>query len=1435
MKPYEYPFDVSFFDSVRWPDRGLDSSSVLEQPTSILLGVSQAAAKALDDVGIATVFDLASSIVFANAVDICLLAESGQGRFAATGKVPHDALRDDYDKPLTELPFQPINILSTASPTTKLDALADAIDVASIRDLAAWPPYRTARELLNRVYNPMASCGLTDPQAPADLVPANGQYPTERVQYEVLLFDHFVGGKGRKTSQRELGDDGALSIPEYLSDQHGYERPAIGGVLTFTQSWYTKGLSLGHLIHGVALGPGESTKIAMIDWSRKVLTSATEDIQESERLLSDLSHARSIGEITSAVARETQQGKSAAHSEATSTERGESSGSASFRDLNFASLLTGITSPGVTTSGTSFGTSSGSTDATAWSTSSGQREVGASLAQDIVDRTHQASHLARNRRASIVREVSQKESESISTRTLTNYNHMHALTVEYYEVVQLYRTVVELSKADRCLFVPMRLIDFRDLKVIDRYRTELANAALSPVVREALELPATTTRIKAPAISTSELYVAGSSSSPVEKLSQDRWIAQDMYAAQIATAAQIRVMADGRLALPSDAVLSSIDFIVRESTPSADDPNASAAKFFVGKTIVTVNGTDEAKPGPKIQKGSRVRVAAAGLITFSSGTSGTEADFFSGSTEDPIVVDAKEAKETGLRIQKGSRVNVKAAGRVWYDPHDVGWGYDADANKNDLADTSFYARGLAKYSLVCRIGTKWYQGGTDTNFVTTEDGKLVLVANDAAGELDNNRGSWSVTITVTPPAGTTTQTSFDADGKAQVAGTKFYARGLRECSLVCRVGTKWHQGGTDKEFVAGEDGDLLLQPNDEVGGLADNSGSWQVTLEVSAPSEGPQTISSPKLTISKRDGTSITITRGPSNWSFGNNRVRVDEINAVAISVPNVTAGQFGFLAAVFQYQSSDFRIVFPVRLDTSAAATVFYIAVPTDLVSHFVDHQLYYSQVVWRALNPATIGILLSDYTWLIAGKPRPLVEIVDPNPVAVVANYLVLRISGDEEEEHAGWLTKNKIKVGSRREDQIPIPSGGVFAEAVLGRFNSAERLDISRFWDWQESPIPIQAPEIAAIQAGSRRDEDNTVPGQLGAPLLNIVNPPALPNPQGMGAVLAAVQNGNMFRDMSGLAATIGLAQAGLAGAFQGASDASTQAGKNAAVAAELGAKVAEIVGKIVGAYLSGGASMGGGIGGGGGSSLINSERGNSKAGSVLNYARDMDTRGVPHPNESTTTATDQPNPEGGGDGATSNADSATSSAADTWEGDTMKAAAGVGGDPFTVASTIAKMFLTAGPDAGTAAATGSGVIYWARPDQPREVMIDPPEKPGDADLGFFTFDFTPTGDGTTGTIKGKRTAWRHKGGYTLKTNRPGSFEMDVHIGDDANQKNDLNVTLTIENGKAKVTGTYGEGTPKEKKTPAKGDIGTVTGVGSAASPFSVKFPASELRWP
>ena len=192
-----------------------------------------------------------------------------------------------------------------------------------------------------------------------------------------------------------------------------------------------QGVTLGHLLHSMALAPGESTRLAVVDWSRRTSAGQTELVGETEDVTQDTSRNRSISEVTEAVAKEAQTGFSHTESESTTKQAG-ASGGFSIGPVGF---------------GASASIAKTTASADSYATTAGSREVGASMLQQASDRTHQAAHASRTRRASVVREVSQTEHEQVSTRVVTNYNHMHALTVQYYEVLQVYRDRVEPAPA----------------------------------------------------------------------------------------------------------------------------------------------------------------------------------------------------------------------------------------------------------------------------------------------------------------------------------------------------------------------------------------------------------------------------------------------------------------------------------------------------------------------------------------------------------------------------------------------------------------------------------------------------------------------------------------------------------------------------------------------------------------------------------------------------------------------------------------------------------------------------------------------------------------------------------------------------------------------------------------------------------------------------
>ncbi|HEX6226819.1 MAG TPA: hypothetical protein VFZ52_20515 [Chryseolinea sp.] len=829
-------------DYLKTPEANLDPREVLQRSPKALLGVTDAAANRLEtDLGIKSIFDLASSRIFANAHELLVAGLDPTSTLFQFGTAPADIVNEALVAgiKIDELRFQPINILEGLTATTAA-SLSTALDVKTVRDLALYPPYLAARAILTSIFFP-ETLPAYDKDAPADLVPKSGEYPTERVFYKTLVIDELEEDVAQL---KKLETAGPVDILPITGADFGFKKPAIGAMLTYSQSWFAQGVALGQLLHSLALAPGESTRMAMIDWSRRSSGKQEEGVSETEALSNTTQHNRALSEVTNAVASEAQSGFSKTQAGSHSVQEG---GAAGF-------------SLGPITIGDSSGSASNFTEAMSFSSSSGRRDLSAAMAQNVMDSTQQNANAVRNRRASVVKEVSQEEHEKISTRVVTNYNHMHALSIQYYEVIQIYRVAVQLSEVVKCLFIPMKLINFENPEIVRKFQAALLRAAID---KDAADLLA--------------------------------------------------------------------------------------------------NNFDS--------------------------------------------VDVKSLATEGF-------ISLKNGGLV---PHDI-----------------------------------------------KDAGKVVGLPNE---------------------------TKF----------TGFYI------------------------MPAGVDAGL-------------------------------------GVTIFLRDGTQVAGSRQGQNIKFPDT-VYIYEIASIGMSNPK--PAELPFLAAAnFLYKGVPFSFDISIKLAASAASQSILTftggGIRAKLTKHLQANRLHYSQAIYKALDPATITLLLSEYAY----GNKPLTVQIDPQPVTTAGNYLVFKthVNPDAdgqleaEREWAEWLAEHGIDFSNVKQDIVPLPSGGVFGEAVLGRYNSAEKLDMTRFWNWQDSPIPLVASDIAPIQAGSRAQEEKLTAGNFSQPLVNIVSPTSLPEPTGMAAALQTIANGNMFRDMSGLASTIGLAQAGLASSGQGAGEAAAQAGSNMATAAK-----------------------------------------------------------------------------------------------------------------------------------------------------------------------------------------------------------------------------------------------------------------------------------------
>jgi len=910
----------------------MNSTGAMTVPVVSLAGVNTKIAGILHSIGISTVADLATSSIFAVAADIekasrpILLNE----RSCAVPFFHLDLIDQDARHiPVERLASQPVGVIRSIGKALSLK-MESEMGIATVGDLGKWPPYLEAKQLLSASLGGSETDIAEDPEMPSYLVPGVGQYPTERVQYDVIVLDKILrrepppSGPPPLTHVPENSPDGVYSEPlrsletdftpldvsERSAD--GFTDPALGAVLTYNQSWYTLGLTLGHLLHSVALSPGETTRIAVVDWNRQQKASAAETIDESEALSAQFTHNRAISEVTQAVASEAQTG----FSQATNTEGTYSFGSGS----GAAGEIMGFF--GV--AGASIGNSAGFSKSTSFATSTGRRDLRAEMTQNICDRTQQAANSVRNRRASIVREVAQKESETLSTRAITNFNHMHALTIQYYEVVQLYRTVVELAKVTRCLLLPMKLLDFGNIDLVRRFGSILASAALLPQVR--------------------------------------------------------------------DGLLSIVGLMPAAACSQAEPPVESSRE-----AKIVVNGV-----GGQDDEGWLQAAQAATGLSFNA----SSADLWRLPSDTRI---------SGWTISCGEMLELEKAVKI----------------------------------------------------VTVER----------------------------------------ADGTVESGAVR---RG--------RVGAGWE---CDRQLLLAQTGDLPLAS------FRSFSVTWGNIEQPLLP--GPQ--SGRHLEIE------FWLTTGGKSFRYRhrlaggqpNETTRVVVISAVPSAAVASHAGDAPSAVA-----------------SPSAAA-----------MTHLRENSLYYSQAIWKSMSSAALMAQLRNYAF----RGRPLSEVVDCTPIAAVGNYVAFRFYGTDDDQWQEFLEKHPdldIDDPAKRvhqEEIVPIPSGGVFAEAVLGRANAAEKLDITRFWNWQDSPIPITAPEIAPLQAASRAQAEDITPGQLGQPVLNIVNAPAVPDPTGMAAVLSAISNGSMFRDMSYAAQTIAAATEALKAGFAAAGHSEEIAAQYAQEAANL----------------------------------------------------------------------------------------------------------------------------------------------------------------------------------------------------------------------------------------------------------------------------------------
>jgi hypothetical protein len=226
------------------------------------------------------------------------------------------------------------------------------------------------------------------------------------------------------------------------------------------------------------------------------------------------------------------------------------------------------------------------------------------------------------------------------------------------------------------------------------------------------------------------------------------------------------------------------------------------------------------------------------------------------------------------------------------------------------------------------------------------------------------------------------------------------------------------------------------------------------------------------------------------------------------------------------------------------------------DLVDHLNDNLEYYHHAIWWTMDPNRRYMLLDGFLAPNSGD-RSVASVVDNQLIGIAGNSLIMPVArgvhldprfAPKEDGETIDLKAHYAPTTPIAPARVSLPTRGVFAEAVMGSCNACEKIDDTRYWRWEDSPLE----EIPAPPSTDSRSTDlsgTVTPSALPAPIVSIQAAPAAPDPQGV-KIVADLLAKEAFPDITGLAAN----QANAAAALQKTLETSLEFGKEASKLAQ-----------------------------------------------------------------------------------------------------------------------------------------------------------------------------------------------------------------------------------------------------------------------------------------
>lgn len=281
-----------------------------------------------------------------------------------------------------------------------------------------------------------STAGLTKYLAAGDLIEAMGSLGTWELTSRIPVENPIDVGSFLDAVQRD-----PRRVPKAATLGIGY-------VVKMHQIWIPNGLSLGDLVYSLPLAPGEQQRIAVAD-SRETLTVREQESMSADEAQSYNERADSSTDaVFSSAFNESARGGSTMK---TRTEAGSFGGG-----LGIGGFFSGIVAGLGLAGGYSDSTTTGS--ASSWQTAS--RDYVSNASQDFHSNLSRSAAARRNASRTSVRLATATETKEVVTKVITNHNHNHALTMQYWEVLRHFSVTSQLDDVQLVCFVPLEVVAF---------------------------------------------------------------------------------------------------------------------------------------------------------------------------------------------------------------------------------------------------------------------------------------------------------------------------------------------------------------------------------------------------------------------------------------------------------------------------------------------------------------------------------------------------------------------------------------------------------------------------------------------------------------------------------------------------------------------------------------------------------------------------------------------------------------------------------------------------------------------------------------------------------------------------------------------------------------------------------------------------------------